>query len=261
MRLRPGCNLLFVGLRSQSHSGQEANWFAAFDLTTDMVMEDRIALLKCICRRWGFDETSVCQSFAGGGENSAFTLARFHMEQPMHTTDSYGRRGQSAPKGNPPESGNTRAWLKTWQALRLQGRRQPLGQVLAFFLSALNGTGTVERFFSKIQMTEVKGLDLGSMPLRSHEFALSKGLWLGSCNIFWPAARSQFVTCQSECVWSQFVPAVSGSLACHRCSLLPDRNVLPCPVRVDRCGLCRSSFEFEHYDSTDCLEHEVGLTR
>ena len=165
MRLRPGCNLLSLGLRSQSRAGQGSNWFAAFDLTTDMVMEDRITLLKCICRRWGFDETGVCQSFAGAGENSAFALARYRMERPMRTTDGYGRRGQSAPQGNPPESGNARAWLKTWQALRLQARHQPLEQVLAFFLSALNGTGTVERFFSKVQMTEAKGLDLSSMPV------------------------------------------------------------------------------------------------
>ena len=128
-------------------------------------MDDRLVLLKCICRRWGFDETSVCQSFVGSGENSAGALAEFHMRQPMHAPDSYGRRGLSAPRGNPPESPNTRAWLRTWQELQKQPRHQPLGKVLAFFLSALNGTGTVERFFSKVQMTEAKGLDLSSMPV------------------------------------------------------------------------------------------------
>ena len=117
-------------------------------------MGDRLVLLECLCKRWGWDSESASTTFAGSGNRSALSQAMFHDK--WLSPEGGAKKRKSEVMANPSDSANVRAWQPVWAAMQGKAAHSTLEQVLGFYLGSLNGTGTVERWFSKIQMSEVK---------------------------------------------------------------------------------------------------------
>lgn len=138
---------------------EETNWFAAFDLgATHLALTDREKFLRAICQRFGFDGDRAWKCFAGSGQTGFLSRAGWYASHTGIANADSDVRGRKR-EAHPPDSSNHRAWLRVWKDLRqsaMQKGREDAVAVLEFYLCSLNGTNTIERWFSLLDMAQKK---------------------------------------------------------------------------------------------------------
>ncbi|CAE7033689.1 unnamed protein product [Symbiodinium sp. CCMP2592] len=131
----------------------EATSFACFNLDAEMSTSDRFRFLRMLCLRFDLSIDACWRQFIGNGHDSGLLhRARWHSSAAgVAYAASQESETTAASAGNrlfchPPESKHQRSWLKTWQEVR---GNSPGKQLIAHYLSALSGTGTVDRWLGQ----------------------------------------------------------------------------------------------------------------
>ncbi|CAE7250181.1 unnamed protein product [Symbiodinium sp. CCMP2592] len=126
----------------------------AFNLDVDMTLSDRQKFLMTLAQRLNVDGGKAWRSFVGSGRGHTTGL----LAQARYWASSAGlanRPEQSTSQVkhicHSPESHHQQAWLQTFRDLRQSDGHAEAKQLLAFYLSALSGTQTVERFIGAME--------------------------------------------------------------------------------------------------------------
>ena len=107
-----------------------------------IALPNRERWVKFLCERFGIDGSAAWKSWLGNGETTGvFLRAQWHFS--MHGVKELPRTKSAC---HAPESPHQEAWLATWFEIRRVSSHSSVCRLMEIYLSALSGTGTVERF-------------------------------------------------------------------------------------------------------------------
>ena len=126
---------------------QEANAFSVFNVEAPISLSDRQKFVMALCERFGLKGSRAWRSFLGNGETTGLLqLAAWHAS-PAAIAAQTGKAQRQKHGCHDPESPHQRAWLKVWLQLHTKpDSHRDAYSLIGHYLSALSGTGTVERF-------------------------------------------------------------------------------------------------------------------
>ncbi|CAE7884807.1 unnamed protein product [Symbiodinium microadriaticum] len=136
----------------------EATSFSAFNLEDNGALDtsDRFRFIRMLCHRFNLEVNDVWRQMIGNGTTSGLLHRAIWHASPAgaaHAASVARPEGTAKPGKwcHAAETRSQRAWFATWSEIRTPS---PAKDLVAIYLSALSGTGTVDRWLGQVRQVE-----------------------------------------------------------------------------------------------------------